>query len=757
MKNRVFGRLVLLMLVALAIASCAKNSPKPGGNSSEFIIYDGVMFAEPTIWNLCESGRIGIKPKVQVNNSDYEFEFDFGDDTGSLRSKDNNIVHIYQKPANYNVKLTIYNGSSNVVNSKYDINVTVEKTENCPASVGSIDSGLQEQVYIVVPDEGVASIDSISASINSIGGETLYEYKHVFKGFAVRLTPQEAGRVGALENIASLTRDGEVSIDTVKSWGLDRIDQRNLPLDNTYNAPGDGSGVHVYVIDTGIYQHNDFKGRLGNGYDAIDKDTDPNDCNGHGTHVAGTIGGRDYGVAKNVTLHGVRVLNCQGRGTWASVIAGIDWVTGNHQKPAVANMSLGGGYNKLLNRAVQKSSASGVFYAVAAGNNGRDACTKSPASAGLNSAIMTVGATSNTDQIASFSNQGKCTDIFAPGVAIISSWIGGPDKTRSLRGTSMATPHVAGAAALYLQKNRSASSANVHKALVDSASKGKLRNLKTGSPNSLLYVQTGQSTPQCSITVSPDNVSLQPGQRQEFNAKPKGCGSDRVTWEFNVGSDDGGNNYTTITAPKTPGTYTLTATSVSNPNVKTTARITVTRGITVTITPPSVTLAPGETVTFTAIVKGTDDKRVKWEVGKGGLNSGTGSTVKFTAPLTPGELTIKATSLADPSKYAISKITVTKDSNTCSNGVNIRIAPDSATLNQGEKETFIATVACTQNTNVRWELRFNNGNSTMLTPQQSSGQNYFIFNAVIPDDAVLIATSEADSSKSAQATITVRD
>jgi subtilisin family serine protease len=274
-----------------------------------------------------------------------------------------------------------------------------------------------------------------------------------------------------------------------QSWGLDRIDQRTLPFDQTYYYSTDAANVHAYVVDTGIRAtHQQFEGRVKEGFDAIDNDTNPDDCHGHGTHVSGTIGGRDFGVAKKVTLHGVRVLDCKGSGTTEQVVAGIDWVTKNAIRPAVANMSLGGDADDVLDAALRNSIAAGITYAVAAGNSNGDACTQSPA---REPNAITVGATARDDSRAYFSNHGTCLDLFAPGLGILSSWKDSDTATLNASGTSMASPHVAGTAALHLAEHPSATPQEVRDALVNQATSDKVTNPGPNSPNKLLYTDHG--------------------------------------------------------------------------------------------------------------------------------------------------------------------------------------------------------------------------------------------------------------------------
>ncbi|MER7948682.1 S8 family peptidase [Streptomyces sp. NPDC096079] len=349
--------------------------------------------------------------------------------------------------------------------------------------------------YIVTLKQG-AGLKAASAEgrklIAGYGGTVHKTFGSALNGYTATLGAAEARRLAADPAVASVEQNQVVRSDATQTnapWGLDRIDQADLPLSGTYTYPDSaGGGVTAYVIDTGVrITHSEIAGRAVNGYDAVDGDTVAQDGNGHGTHVATTIAGTTYGVAKKAKIVAVRVLDNNGSGTTAGVIAGIDWVTAHHQAgaPAVANLSLGGGASTALDNAVKNSIADGVTYAVAAGNSGTNASSSSPARV---AAALTVGATGSNDAKASWSNYGSVLDLFAPGVSITAGWNTGDTATNTISGTSMATPHVAGAAAVYLAGHTSATPAQVATALVNGATPNKVTSPGSGSPNRLLRI-----------------------------------------------------------------------------------------------------------------------------------------------------------------------------------------------------------------------------------------------------------------------------
>jgi subtilisin family serine protease len=320
------------------------------------------------------------------------------------------------------------------------------------------------------------------------GGVITYTYADALHGFAAQMT-EEAALALSKDPLVSFVEEDSMMhtmvTQTNPPWGLDRIDETALPRSGTYTYTTTGAGVNVYIIDTGIRRtHTQFGGRAFVGFDAINDGRNTSDCNGHGTHVAGTVGGSTFGVAKGVRLFAVRVLGCNGSGSTSGVIAGINWVTSNHDDPAVANMSLGGGASSALDTAVNNSINAGVTYAVAAGNSNTNASTQSPARV---AAAITVGSSTINDARSSFSNFGSVVDIFAPGSSIQSAWWTSDTATATISGTSMASPHVAGVAARIKQSNPGASPATVRNEMVSQATLNRLSGIPSGTANRLLF------------------------------------------------------------------------------------------------------------------------------------------------------------------------------------------------------------------------------------------------------------------------------
>ncbi|MFJ5801945.1 S8 family peptidase [Streptomyces decoyicus] len=373
--------------------------------------------------------------------------------------------------------------------------VTAVTAGASPAAEGKIygaeAKGAVNGSYIVMLKKSVRTAESGDLA-SKYGGKVKRSFTSAIDGFsATGLSAEEARQLAADPSVDKVVQNKKFHIneaqDNPPSWGLDRIDQADTKGDKKYNYPdAAGEGVTAYVIDTGIHiSHKDFGGRAAYGFNAIDKSDKAEDDNGHGTHVAGTIGGTKHGVAKKAKVVAVKVLDGEGSGTTEQVVAGIDWVTKNHKGPSVANMSLGGGVDEALDTAVKKAIDSGVTFGVAAGNESSDAGQSSPARV---KEAITVASSTKDDEQSDFSNFGTAVDLYAPGSDITSDWNSGDDATKTISGTSMATPHVVGAAAVYLAGHKDAKPADVEKALTAGATADKISNPSEGTPNKLLKV-----------------------------------------------------------------------------------------------------------------------------------------------------------------------------------------------------------------------------------------------------------------------------
>jgi serine protease len=449
--------------------------------------------------------------------------------------------------------------------------------------VQTTERAIPGQYIIVLKDEQTAraNVRPVVADLaRQHGARVGHVFENTIRGFAASMSATAAAALARNPRVRYVEQDSErfiVETQSGATWGLDRVDQRDRPLNGLYTYETIAANVNVYVIDTGIRAtHTEFGGRVSTGFTAINDGNGTNDCNGHGTHVSGTIGGATYGVAKFVTLHAVRVLDCSGSGSTSGVIAGIDWVTANRVLPAVANMSLGGGASTALDDAVRRSVTAGVTYAIAAGNSNADACSSSPARV---SQALTVGSSTSGDVRSSFSNFGTCVDLFAPGSSITSAWNTSDTATNTISGTSMATPHVAGVAALYLANDPGATPSTVHAALVNNASVNKLTSIGTGSPNRLLYSLFGttptDTPPAANFTFSCGGA----GCTFDGTASTDDHGISRYAWDFGDGQT-GPSSAVVDHAYASSGTFTvrLTVTDTANQTDTEAQSVTVTTG-----------------------------------------------------------------------------------------------------------------------------------------------------------------------------------
>ena len=486
--------------------------------------------------------------------------------------------------------------------------------------------------YIVVFRDGT-DVDRESSRIAAaFGGTVTHRYHAALRGMAISLPDAAVAALAQVPSVAFIEQDQVMTASTTQSsatWGLDRIDQHLLPLNTTYVYGASGAGVTAYIIDTGIlFGHSQFGGRAVTGVDEITPGGTAADCNGHGTHVSGTVGGVTYGVAKSVSLVAVRVLDCGGSGYNSGVIAGVDWVTANHASPAVANMSLGGSASTALDQAIANSVASGVTYAVAAGNGNffgiaQDACNSSPS---REPSAITVSATDNTDTKASWANYGTCVDIFGPGVGITSSWYSSSTATNTISGTSMATPHVVGAAALYLEANPSATPAQVAAALTGNATPSVVKSGGSGSPNLLLYtgfIGGGSigSAPVASFTSTCSGLTC------SFDASGSTALS-TATYSWTFGDAATGTGKTTSHTYAGPNTYTvgLTVTDANGTN-STTRSVVVSDAATAPVARFTYSCS-GRSCTFDASTS-SNATSYAWNFGDGTTASGVTATKNF--------------------------------------------------------------------------------------------------------------------------------
>ena len=422
------------------------------------------------------------------------------------------------------------------------------------AELKRVENAIKGQYIVVFKDGAEASVNgerrgspaSVADRVADIAGRNGLPvdlvYEHALQGFVTRASEARIRRLLTDDRIAFIEEDG-ISYPSITqfnaTWGLDRVDQPNLPLNGTYVYDSGASSVRVYVIDTGILAtHTDLSGRVLTGTTFVSDGRGTSDCNGHGTHVAGTVAGTTWGVAKQARVVPVRVFGCTGGAANSTIAAAIDWVRANHVKPAVVNMSLGGSANSTVDTATNNLINAGVLAVVAAGNSNANACNFSPARVAN---AVTVGATASNDARSVWSstqasNFGSCLDLFAPGTSITSAWWTSTTATNTINGTSMASPHVAGTAALYLETSPTATPSQVANAIITNATTGKVTNAGSGSPNRLLYSRFASGAPTITDFNCPDMANS--GAGQYFCDVSFTSGTPvTITWNGDVGSE----------------------------------------------------------------------------------------------------------------------------------------------------------------------------------------------------------------------------